>query len=201
MNWLWYKKVGVVGVDIRGKTLMDLQKMVTEQSDDFVNEVFNVSGRSEKMDENLARAEVDFKVASNVMHHLSPAYVFVNWLSDNFNDTRTNKNYLKGVQYIDSQVKIADSLEMFKTAMDDIRPKTLTKYIEIHNGLSNPNDLELIHNLSSADVSILASTNFQSLENIGAVVEETTLEKLFVVALSLGNNFSNFQGLIFLLCY
>ena len=166
---------------------MDLLKMVTGQSDDFVNEAFNVSGRSDKMDKNLARAESDFKVASNVMHHLTPAYVFVNWLSNNFNETRTKENYLKGVQYINSRVKIADSSKMFQIIMDDIRSRTLTYYSQTYNGLVSLNDLELIHNLSSADVNILALTDFQSLENIGAVAEETTLEKLFLIALSLGN--------------
>ena len=186
MIWLWYK-VGVLGVDIKGKTFMDLQKMVTQQSGDFINEVFNVSGRSDKMNETLARAESDFSVISDVMFHLSPAYIFVNWLADNFNNTRTNKNHFKGIKYINSQVKMADSLKMYEITMDDIKFKTLVEYSEVHNGLSNPNDLELIHNLSSSDVNILALTHFQTLENIGAVAEETTLEKLFVVALSLGN--------------
>ena len=188
MIWLWYK-VGVMGVDIKGKTLMDLQTMVTQQSSNFVNEVFNVSGRSDKMNETLARAESDFSVISDVMFHLTPAYIFVNWLSGNFNKTRTNENHFKGIKYINSQVKMADSLKMYEITKDDIKPKTLVEYSEVHNGLPDPNDLELIHNISSSDVNILASTHFQSLENIGAVIEETTLEKLFVVALSIGTIF------------
>ena len=174
-------------VHIEEQTFYRLYEMASNMARGVVNKVFNFHTFSSDMNGKLSKDLRKFIPLQGMQGiHLSSKYLVLAKRNSLFTNRSENvENFLHGVSFVHSKVKLTKVFEMYDFDELKVKSNTLLRLFSDFHDIS-ASQLQMIHGLTAMSIAKLNETTIGDLEVIGVSVHESTMDIIIKIAIRIG---------------
>jgi len=178
---------GVIGkTAVEDQNSYDIYRLASGGADFvFVSKTFNFGGSSLLRDQLWKNLKKFIPLYGLQGEHMSAMYTVQSLVHDNYDASSSNESFLAGVGYIHRVVLVRNVFEMYEANISKAVNQTLLQLVNLFHDLT-PSQLASVHKLSENELSLLGNVTIGDLQDVGVMVEGTTIEVLIRLAIRIG---------------